>query len=512
MKANSVAAIVFSTLLLPACGVTLEAKRVNTADKDQPVPSFIPGGGVVYALPKTDFEIVQPVKVKVPTAGPLQDIYENCQRACQATGDNVTDGACDFSNEPKVTYLPPELRTVSAPDYSRLYQVSPSADLFQTLDFKFSILANGVLESADTSATNMAYEVVSSLVGTAIKVVGAAGRSARMDLQSRNTKIAKVKPRSCYAVSTDVDTLTKSKTGTLQCPLVHEIESCLAPLNKVVEAERSAVNKLFDAAAKSKFDAELLAALAANRRERVNAAIAKRDEAASLYGLGEGKPKEASYQVVLPLPGPLEFTSDQKDVNLGAAVTAGSARISSSAENAVELLPILTGNLKAATRTYRVVTTMPANMKAGVEGPAMGNGYRYRVPTAAATTLTAYTDSLAKTPIFGPFMDRKVIAQYGPVAALPSGFKGKSGRVMVKLWPDSGGLQTVEIGAEAIPTSAVTGVIDESFKQYKDRKDKKDAAAAAAASADPELDSLSRQQKILDLKKQIKDLESTLKN
>jgi len=75
--------------------------------------------------------------------------------------------------------------------------------------------------------------------------------------------------------------------------------------------------------------------------------------------------------------------------------------------------------------------------------------------------------------------------------------------VLVKHWPDSGGLQTVEIGAEALPTSAVTNVIDTASEQLKARRDK-------AAAADPELDALTRQQKILALQKQIRDLEAEL--
>jgi len=79
-------------------------------------PSAVPGEGIVYALPKSDLEVVQPATLKVPTAGPLQDVFDSCRRACNATGNKVTGDACDFSSQPKVVFGPPELRTVSAPD------------------------------------------------------------------------------------------------------------------------------------------------------------------------------------------------------------------------------------------------------------------------------------------------------------------------------------------------------------------------------------------------------------
>jgi hypothetical protein len=161
--------------------------------------------------------------------------------------------------------------------------------------------------------------------------------------------------------------------------------------------------------------------------------------------------------------------------------------------------------LKASTRHSAAASTMPGTFDAATvdESAALGKGYRYRVPVSAPTTLTVYKDSSKGAFAFGPATDQKVIAQYGPIAALPSSFKGKGGHVLVKHWPDSGGLQTVEIGAEALPTSAVTDVIDSASEQLKARRDK-------AAAADPELDALTRQQKILALQKQIRDLEAEL--
>ena len=91
------------------------------------------------------------------------------------------------------------------------------------------------------------------------------------------------------------------------------------------------------------------------------------------------------------------------------------------------------------------------------ESAALGKGYRYRVPVSAPTTLTVYKDSSKGAFAFGPATDQKVIAQYGPIAALPSSFKGKGGHVLVKHWPDSGGLQTVEIGAEDVAAQISVG-------------------------------------------------------
>src|SRR6185436_11548936 len=99
MKANKTIAIALSSILVAGCGVTIEAKRMQSPDPDKPVPGLMAGEGVVYALPKTDFEVVQPVKVKLSTSEPLQDTFDTCVRACDANpkADEIKDGRCDFT-------------------------------------------------------------------------------------------------------------------------------------------------------------------------------------------------------------------------------------------------------------------------------------------------------------------------------------------------------------------------------------------------------------------------------
>ena len=53
---------------------------------------------------------------------------------------------------------------------------------------------------------------------------------------------------------------------------------------------------------------------AANRRERLAAATQRRDEAASLFGLAEGREVEAVYQAILSMGGPNEFQARRDSV------------------------------------------------------------------------------------------------------------------------------------------------------------------------------------------------------
>lgn len=500
-----------AALFLTGCGVTLEAARVTPSaaaiQAGSLAPTHVKGEGIVYALPRTEFEVVQPIKLKFSTAGGLRDTYDGCKRACDANPANVAD-ACDFSSAPRLLYAPPEIRTNPVPDYSRLYQVTPAADLFQSLNFKFEIAYNGVVDKIDTAATNTGFEVVGGIASSLIRAAGAPVPRAAGGTNRRKTGPSN---RICYQASSDIATLLKNGSGTLSCGLAKKIEICMASAERDVSDALKAINATFDSAERSKLEADLVAAIAGNRRDRLALAIQRRDDAAALLGLADGKDLEAVYQVILPMGGPAEFQNYTREATLGPVVTSGVGRVVAMSDNAGSFLNKLLPQLKLSTRHYVVSSAMPPNFEVlKSEEGEVGKGYRYRVPVSAPTALTVYKDSGKTAFEFGPATDTKVVAQYGPIAALPSSFKGKGGHVLVKHWPGSGGLQTVEIGAEALPTAAVTDVVGTALAQVKAGRDKAATSAAAAAAADPELDSLTRQQKILTLQKQIKDLEAEL--
>ena len=463
-------ATVIAALSLSACGIKLEATRVPTTPAEGEVtkltPVHIKGEGIVYALPRTELEIIQPIKLTLSTAGGLRNIYGDCRRACDANPEKSHDDECTIRTRLSELFAPPELRTNSVPDHTRLYQITPSADLFQSLNFKFEIASNGVVDKIDATASNTGFEVVSNIVSTLISLTmgqrGSAPIKAAGDVKS-----------GCHSTSAAVVNLLKSNSGTLQCNLVEEIEKCLAPFEKKVAEAQQSIDDIFAQARSGTLEADLVMAIATHHRDRLAEATRRYDQEASLFGLGEGKDIEAVYQIILPMGAPEEFRHYANEISLNQSVTNGSARIVGMSDNAGSYLPILRKLLENNTRIYHLTTTMPDNFQQPVpleEEKTLGKGYRYRVPVSAKTTLTVFGDLAKKTTVFGPTTNTRVIAQYGPIAALPSSFKGKGGHVLVKHWPDSGGLQTVEIGAEALPTSAVTDVIGTTAEQNTHRR------------------------------------------
>ncbi|HUG25164.1 hypothetical protein, partial [Piscinibacter sp.] len=425
-------------LLLHGCGVTLESRHVANSKPS----TLVAGEGIVYALPKTEFQVVQPIKLSVSTSGFLQGVFESCSQACDAG----TTTACSYSNKPSVGFAVPQLRTVAVADMSRLYQIAAGADLFQTLDFKFDIGQDGVLQSADGSATNEGYEVLASVAKGVLKI-GASAPSAPSVTPPATAP--RVTADSCHDASRGVAELAREQKNPLQCSLVGRMKACLAQRDQHVDEEQAKLHTLYEQAAKQKTPIKLLAALSGHQRERIAAAKARRDLEIENLGLTDSPPVHATYDVVLPMQAPPEFDKHEFALTLGEAVKDGSARILGTSDNAQLLLPRLTEALVDDPRHFHIASTMPDSVtkSSAKEADVVGKGYRYRVPMLSPTTLTVYANKDKKETVVGPMIDHKIIAQYGPIASLPSHFKGKKGRVHVKHWPDTGGIQHVEIGA-----------------------------------------------------------------
>jgi len=493
--------IILCSTVTASCGVTLNAKRVGSSEK---WASVIAGEGIVYALPRTDFEIVQPVNLKVKGGGAFADIIDGCERACVGTTDNVTDKSCDFKTGSVASLLVPAVTSVTRPDPSRLYQVEADAGAFQMLSLKFEVAESGVIQKAESTASNQAYEIVTSAVNTGLKVFPTVLQSRELNKTKVPTSIAYA---DCFAVSTAVAAEIDKVTGKLQCPLVRAIRTCMKDHEKAIADERDALDKLHDDATTKEIDPDVLAAVAANHQARIQAAVAKRNSYAALYGIDESTVKEASYRIVIPVDGPEEFKDETEAKKLADELANGTARVEDVSEGAGKLRGDLIDLLKKNAYTYDLVVEQP--LRGAGDEKTVGAGYKYRVPVQGSVSLTV-RDAPNGAVKFGPAVDQRLVAQYGAIASLPSHFKGKGGKVVVKHWENSGGIQTVEIGADPMPTSAVTEVIDTAYGQYEARQNAKAAKAAAAAAADPELDALSRQEAILALRKKIKDLEDAL--
>ena len=529
---------------LAGCGVTIGAKTVKI-----PPSGVVPGEGIVYALPKTTFDVEQPVTLAVHGGGPLADVYDGCLAACKYNPRDIKD-ACAIDLQPKVKIGIPMLKSRTIPDMQQLYRVDANPQLFQTLSMKFEVEQNGVLKSADSSASNTTYEVISDIAKQAISLITRAqamnlvqhhvnsnpdqstlslnlkgkdkDKDKESDRQKEKAKERELEKIRCYKTAQTIANIAQTGAwpdGENQCAVVTQVEKCLVPANGKIKQLGKELDDIYFKADPTKADADTLQGVAAFKQSRLAQAQADLVTLRDYFGLTQAKPTEATYTITIPVGTPLERqVMNVPPIRLSESVRSG-AVITGTSENAGKLQGKLMANLssdQAPDIRYEVFVAVP---EPGTGNPAddanlPSNGYRYRIPLASAVSFKVFNGD---KPFSGTVTENRLIAQHGAIASLPSHFKGKGGKVMVKLWPESGGIQTVEIGADALPTSAITGPVDELFAQVKARQTAAASSAAASASAaaaaaavDTEMANLKRQAAIKELEVKIRDLDKQL--
>lgn len=540
-------------LAMQGCGVTIDAKRV-APDMEGKMGTVIPGQGIVSGLVRTKFELVQPVVLTPASKAPLADIFDDCLRTCEMTkaGEDDQPEACTSNGAPREVYAAPMLRSVTELDTSRLYRITPSADILQTVKYAADTAQNGALLGVNAEASSVAYDVAMEALRAA---VGVATMTYRRGIPALRSK--PVITEGCLDTEKEAAAFNEKYKETLTCGLARRIDQCVKEETGTdLAKERAALHRLYDEAIKNKVNHRLLTTIAAYREKRIAAAEAKGQAAKARYGLIPDNPTPVAFDVINTWRGPNEFESysDKADFTNLDSESSTTWRIEAKVPGSDEHLPVLVTLLKDSKRQYAVQTLLPESMRAfapeaengrveevcaaptpetdtpvtaecileqarvaqlkanarakamEAEDALLGNGFRYRVPITAVSTLSVKS-STDNGNIIAPVRVEHQIAQYGLIAAMPSYFRGKGGKVSIKLWPDSSGLQTAMIGVDGIPAAAITDVIKEAESGITERREKKAAAAAKAAEADPELDALRRQKEILELQKTIRDLQ-----
>jgi len=158
-------------------------------------------------------------------------------------------------------------------------------------------------------------------------------------------------------------------------------------------------------------------------------------------------------------------------------------------------------------------------------------GYRYRVPVKAEVRVCVVGQKrfkqmqLSKTlacPLGSVDMlysGEAIIAQYGPIAALPSRFKGQGGTVNLSASPQSAALTNVTLGSSGLDPATVVNASDAIATAIQERQRRKQQEAEAAKTAaekaaeaekTAEKDKLQLEVDTLELRRKKRDLERDL--
>jgi hypothetical protein len=438
---------------LTGCGVTIGAKPVKVSSN-----GHVAGEGIVYALPKTTFEVQQPVTLIASSGGVLTEIWDDCKRACDSiASENEINASCEIDNKPKLKLGIPLLKSRAIPDTSHLYQVSTDADLFQNLSMKFEVDEGGVLKSADNSASNLTYEVISTIVKNAIPLISKVldNNIDAEDKGTQSTESYKPNLSNCYQAAKSVEKISKLSAEKLKgsekymCNVIKKIDACVKEdTKKFTEGlvkENDQLTKLFNSVSLTKDDSKMLEQIASYRREQINTAKAKFTEvevkAKNTYGLGETKNIEATYLLTIPLGSPDEFIDyTPSPVSLKEQIGLNTFTVLGTNDNSAKFSSLFFKTLEKlddnSNITYEIEAKKPdysvdiAHSTASLDSSEK-YGYKYRIPIQSDVKFIVKNGSDEVSA--GTNTQPRVIAQFGPIASLPSHFNGKGGKVMVRL-------------------------------------------------------------------------------
>ena len=503
--ASAVSALAVAVLALTGCGVTLDARKVSPEE----IGPVIGGEGAIYSLPQTQIELAQSAVITSVSGGALADIWDGCSRQCKEDGGK--DGkledkanACVFKNlSASLRLLAPEIRTSNIPDPTHMYRVDPKADAFQTLNVQLELGNTGILKSATSTGSNSGYEILTSLAKLVLDIKPLA-------LSKVRGKHALAQSKGCVAAQRQVAELVSSEPQgkkLLTCQLQSRIDSCLAPYSKVVEDWQSQRVQLHKTAISRQARADLVALSDAFMKEKLADAKVNLDDAMSRYELAPAAKTQGTFELVTMIGTPGEFMPLSVNVDLTTSLKSGATKVTDGSADSTKLRGDLLSLIEQAKVGYAFNLAVPLAVGVNASQEPTTGGYRYRVPVLSPVSVSVFANNGkgVQSSAMPPLISVVPIAQHGPIAMLPSRFVGKGGKVAIKL-SDVGGLQTVEIGADAIPTAAVTDVLGKVGDQVKDKR----KADADAAKIDPELAGLTREKDLLDLKVKIQQLQKDL--
>jgi hypothetical protein len=459
---------------LTGCGVSITATKI-TEDK-----AAFRDEGVYYSLPLTQVHVAVPVVLEVFAKGRVGEVYEKCLQACTA---NPPANACELPKPATVFILRPEVALSGIPDPANRYRVTVDAETFASAQHKMAFNPVGVVTSAQSSASDTSYEIAAGVLRSVTDMVAAfAGLQASVDA----AKISMVLPR---------DAAPAKPVDQIECGEVRKIRDEL----KGREDKITALKQRIEDTLKAKGDGEFAGVVVGYVKELIAGEQAELAAYRMKADLEEVK-KTYRYRLEAGALQPAEFTalpSGELKFKQEAAVDEAQAR---------------------APDIWKVLNTLEYKFHAGIERPdgfakcadpdcgiPATAGFRYRIPRTGKLVVTVTQGTNAALTLLSTSIP---IAQYGPIATLPSRFEGKGGSVEFTGSDITGSLLTVNIGAEAAPATAITGPIDSVADAAVARRQRKEKKAQAEADA-PKND-LQREKDLLQLQKEIRDLKKDL--
>jgi hypothetical protein len=539
MKSKLCVVVCTALASLAGCSVAIRTEEAKISN------NRVMGEGIAYYLPKTIVDLEQPVTLKRP-GGALTEAWEKGEPICRDLGVPDTEPIPIDpvkAQKSRLEFGIPKLAPRVVADTDHLYKADVSSGIFASVSAAIELNQEGILGKSSSSFVNDTYEIVGSVAKTTIAValrsvvpispvidignvaVNAFAKQSKV-LTNKNSPLLgfeMLSPDDRAIFNKGVEFEAKKKLElsnkctalrkrfadsklelTATCGHWRGLRSCVessaAELDEQIKVRGQFQKEQFE---KPSLDAEQLREYIALVNTEIARAEKKLADDLKLYGVEEAP---ADLQFILraeigDLLGRREsvlrgepistvkpdLVINHKNVDLLAISSANSAGIPHlkvvydllADANSDEFRYTLEPSIRVKVRNDAQIQTQPVEP----------GGFRYRVPLEVSIK-TTMTKKSPKDEPRGYYAWREVVplAHFGPIASLNSAFKGKGGTVALELWPQTGGLKNVAIGTTAVPTAAVTSLIDKAEPRLlADRTTERLTAQAARLNAEAAL-------------------------
>lgn len=489
------------------CSVNIETTKVDE------VVQRMPDEGIYYSLPKTAIDITFPAKLTITEDGLFAKKFELCKAACIGEPDNskkapeqckYNRGASTNTTALSLALENPQITTKIVPDENHRYFIHTKSSLFQRVNHKVSLNEDGILTTADSAITDESFVLAADLTGKLIESV-VSGMTFGLT-----------------AVVPDVEELDPEFTVSVTCGQVRGLETVL---DKGAENIKALKKEKRDLITKDGLSAraDTLKLVLDFLDNEIGAAKRAFEDAKALTQKNVKKTHELKWLTTVI---PDEFSAFNgssgiewdmvSDMNLDWQDVTPNETIKNFSPQFNELRQEGFDSLLKQTSVNILVEVdskeMPKPCSTSDNNCASDDdtaGYRYKIPVFGELKIKVFRknkdDELVE---WASNQMTLKVAQFGAIARLPSTFEAVGGEVSVSLYPDTGAGKVVGIGTTPLSTSSVSGVAGSVLSGLEKRRERKDAEREAELNA--EKDRLTRQRDVLQLKKDIRDLNDAL--
>lgn len=450
-------------------------------EKVPEVSPYMPAEGIYYSLPKTRLVFRNRLTQKMVVTGRLHTDFETHLAECRSLGTDATLSVPALEPESKFKLGAWEIlaRTVADPKHRYLVEVEP--ETFSAFTHTIALNEDGVLPTADSTVKNVALEVALAVSETLLDTLSHAAFAPQVSPDKAREE-ARVP---CVAVLAVGDFL---------------------PRQRAIDDAREAYILQVAPKVDPRNVEKALSVFAARERRLLEEFAKKAPDFEKTLAMTNKAKKEIAYILEGPVE-PREFTAADDlapDWTLRKAPKKpGQGEAPPTTTKSLEEIP---ADLAATLAAFRVGVVMDhakslncGNSDGGCGTEPEGDGFRYRLPIDATVEMKQCSTDGGTTTCTVQARARTKIAQFGPIASLPSSFGGASGNIHLATYSHLGTAKKITVGAEAVPAETVQGfgsAISETLKAREDAR-----AAEKAKEKTAENDRLTEERDLLQLKR-----------